>query len=464
MPGQPPKSSEALEASAEELYEYAPCAHLSTRPDGTIIRVNQTFLDWSGQTKDALIDRVRFQTLLTVGARIYYETHYSPLLQMQGFVNEIALRMRRADGTVCPVVASARQVKDAAGVPVVVRIALFDSTDRRKYERELLQARRQAEQAAQDLAQVDRRRNNFIAMLAHELRNPLAPIRSGVEILRRTGHPSQTVIATTEMLQRQVTQMARLVDDLLDVSRLGLDTFALRRVPVELSSVVHQALEMSEGPLKAAGLTFTSSLPTAPIYLEADASRLTQVIGNVLNNAAKFTPPGGAVSLVVALEEGEATIRIRDTGIGLTAESQLRVFDLFVQAASTVDRPDGLGIGLALAKSLVERHDGRIGVRSEGLGKGTEFTIHLPVLASEPDSVVRTHGPAPERPQVTRRVLVVDDNRDSAQMLAILLGLFGHETRTAHDGVEAVEAAAAFQPDIVLLDIGLPKLNGYEAA
>ena len=233
---------------------------------------------------------------------------------------------------------------------------------------------------------------------------------------------------------------------------------------VDLSSVVHHAVEMSAALLQDAGLRFTSSLPKTAIYLEADPARLTQVIGNILNNAAKFTPPGGAVSLAVALEGGEATIRVRDTGIGLTEESRVKVFDLFVQAASTVDRPEGLGIGLALAKSLVERHDGRITVSSDGLGKGTEFTIHLPVLTTPPESILPTHAPGPARPQVARRVLVVDDNHDSAHMLAILLDLFGHETRMAHDGVEAVEVALAFQPDVVLLDIGLPRQNGYEAA
>jgi PAS domain S-box-containing protein len=465
MSENPRAERDEAEGNPADLYEHAPCALLSTRPDGTLIRVNQTFVDWFKRPREELLGKTRFQELLSVGARIYHETHYAPLLQMQGFVNEIALEMRRRDGTTVPVVASARQVRDAAGTVIINRIALFDSTDRRRYERELLIARRQAEEAARELADADRRKNEFIAMLAHELRNPLAPIRGAVEIFRRSDAVSEMLSKTTAMMDRQVAQMSRLVEDLLDVSRIGQDKLTLRRVAVDLASVVHHAIETSEPLLQSAGVKFSVNLAAKPIYVEADAPRLAQAIGNVLNNAAKFTPRGGAVWLTLTLVEQHAEIRVRDSGIGIEPDQLARVFELFAQEQSLVDRPDGLGIGLALAKSLVERHDGRISVHSEGRGKGAEFVIRLGVLSAAPESVSRAFTPPePPGPASPRRILVVDDNDDSAQSMGLLLESAGHQIRIAHDGLEAVAEAEAFQPEVILLDIGLPKLNGYDAA
>jgi signal transduction histidine kinase/CheY-like chemotaxis protein len=364
------------------------------------------------------------------------------------------------------VVASARQIRGADGAVAENRVALFDSTDRRRYERELVLARKRAEQAARDLADADRRKNEFIAMLAHELRNPLAPIRSAVEILRRTGAASPTVGHATVILQRQVGQMVRLVEDLLDVSRIGQDKLAMCRAPVDLAAVVHHAVETSEPLLRNAGVRFVFTLPASPIYVDADAARLAQAIGNILNNAAKFTPAEGSVSLDVEREGDEALIRIRDTGIGIDPSQLPRVFDLFMQADVPLERREGLGIGLTLARSLVERHDGRLSAYSAGLGAGTEFVIRLPALttAGSESPSPQTDAPAPAPAPAPRRVLVVDDNHDSAQLIALLLGFLGHEVRLAHDGLEAVQAAASFQPHVVLLDIGLPTLNGYEAA
>ena len=362
--------SNDLESDTEQLYEHAPCAHLSTLRDGTIIRVNQTFVAWLGIEREAIVGTVRFQSLLSIGSRIYYETHYAPLLQMQGFVNEIALDMRRGDGTICPVVASARQLRDQGGAVTVNRVALFDSTDRRRYEQELLHARKRAEDAAMELADADRRKNDFIAMLAHELRNPLAPIRTSIEILNRSAPVRQAASRTTAILQRQAAQLSRLVDDLLDISRIGQDKLSVQRVPVDLASVVHHAVETSEPLLAGAGLTFTTSLPSIPIYVEADAVRLSQVIGNVLNNAAKFTPHGGRVLLLLEREGDSALIRIRDTGIGIEASQLARVFEMFMQADVSLGSKGGLGIGLTLARNLVERHGGEISVSARVPAKG----------------------------------------------------------------------------------------------
>ena len=241
------------EANDRELYEDAPCAYLSTRPDGTIVRGNATFYDWIGATSSEIVGKRRFQSLLTVGSRIYYETHYAPLLQMQGFVNEIALEVRRTDDSVRPVVASARQVRSADGLVTFNRVALFDSTDRRRYEQEIVKARQRAEAAARELETVDRRKTAFIATLAHEMRNPLAPIRNALELIKRSNDPQLTT-QTVGMMHRQVGQLVRLVEDLFDMSRIGQNKLALRLGPVDLSSVVQHAAEMSAPLLESAGV------------------------------------------------------------------------------------------------------------------------------------------------------------------------------------------------------------------
>ena len=455
-----------LETNDTELYEEAPCAYLSTLPDGTIIRGNRTFFTWIGARPEDIVGKTRFQALLTVGSRIYYETHYAPLLQMQGFVSEIALDVRRTDGAVRPIVASARQLRGSDGVATINRIALFDSTDRRRYEQELLQARKRAEEAGRALAEADAQKNEFIAMLAHELRNPLAPVRNALDLMRRSGNDATIVNKATDVMHRQVGQMVRLVEDLLDISRVAQDKLSIVRVPIDLASVIHHAFEASAPLLENAGLIHAVTLPDSPIYVEADAARLAQVIGNILNNASKFTPRGGSVALFLDRDGDDAVVRIRDTGIGIDASDLSRVFELFAQSNAPLDSKSGLGIGLSLAKSLVERHGGRLTIQSEGRGRGTEAIIRVPALATAPPSVSRTveTPPIPEVTAESRRVLVVDDNHDSANVMAMLLEFVGHEVRTAHDGLTAVTAVAEFQPHVVLLDIGLPGLNGYEAA
>jgi CheY-like chemotaxis protein len=295
------------------------------------------------------------------------------------------------------------------------------------------------------------------ALLAHELRNPLAPLRAGVEIFRRSDNKSTLLSKTTAIMERQVAQIGRLVEDLLDISRIGQEKLSLRRVPVDLRSVVQHAIEMSEPLLQNAGLSFAVSPWPTPIHVSADAPRLAQAIGNILNNAAKFTPHGGTVSLLLEREGGDALIRVRDTGIGIDPAEQPRIFDLFVQAETSLERPEGLGIGLSLAKSLVERHDGRLIVHSDGRGHGAEFIIRLGVLSEVPERVSPSFVAIGRRPHASpKRILVVDDNEDAAQMMALLLGVGGHDVRVAHDGFAAVALSAEIQPHVVLLDIGLP--------
>jgi signal transduction histidine kinase/ActR/RegA family two-component response regulator len=321
------------------------------------------------------------------------------------------------------------------------------------------------ERAARALREADQRKDEFLAMLAHELRNPLAPIRNAVEILRRFGSDEQKMKTATEMIQRQVGQLVRLVDDLLDINRITRAKIELRKEPVELASVVHHAVEAVRPFCESMGHELTVTLPPEPTYLNADPVRLGQVMGNLLNNAFKFTDKGGRICLTVEREGNQVLIRVQDTGIGIAADQLSRIFGMFTQADTSLERSrDGLGLGLTLVKNLVEMHAGTVEARSPGVGQGSEFVVRLPLLSGPLPPLPRE--PSSVQPVATapRRILVVDDNRDSADSLAMLLELTGHEVHIAHDGLEAVEGAAAFQPQVILLDIGLPGLNGYEAA
>ena len=315
-----------------------------------------------------------------------------------------------------------------------------------------------------ELGEADRRKTEFLAMLAHELRNPLAPISNALQIMRLTGGNGQAVASASEMMERQVSQMVRLVDDLLDVSRISRGKIELRRARIELAPAVKHAIEAARLGVQFLEHDLAVELPSQPIYMNADPARLTQVVGNLLNNACKFTDKGGRIWLTVERENGQAVIRVRDTGIGIASDELLRIFDMFVQVDTSLERSvSGLGIGLTLVKNLVEMHDGTVEVHSAGVGRGSEFVVRLPILSEAPTPAAP--GPTAGKPTTptARRILVVDDNRESATSLAMLLKLTGNATHTAHDGLEAVEEAATFKPDVVLLDIGLPKLNGYEA-
>ena len=317
------------------------------------------------------------------------------------------------------------------------------------------------------LKESDRRKDEFLAILAHELRNPLAPIRNAVQVLRAKGPPTPELDWARAVIERQAEQMTRLVDDLLDVSRITTGRIELRKQPVDLIELVKTALEASRPIIEKAGHELKILIPPEPIPLDADPTRVAQILMNLLNNAAKYTPPGGRIELAARVERDFVEIRVRDNGIGIPAEMLPRVFEMFTQVDRSLERSQGgLGIGLTLVRRLVELHGGSVEARSDGPGTGSEFLVRLPVAqacpgAAPPQAISQSLHPA--RPEV-RRILVVDDNRDAADSLAMLLRIVGHEAHTAHDGLEAVEAAAAIAPDVVLMDIGLPQLNGYEAA
>ena len=316
----------------------------------------------------------------------------------------------------------------------------------------------------ESLRHADRRKDEFLATLAHELRNPLAPIRMGLEVMKLGGNDADATEQIISMMERQTQQLITLVDDLLDVSRITQGKLVLRTCRVTLADVVKSAVEASRPLIDESGHDLTVSIPDRPIRLEGDPHRLAQVISNLLNNAAKYTPEGGQIRLSVTREGSDVLVAVRDDGIGIPAEMQRQVFEMFAQ----IDRPMekgyvGLGIGLTLVKRLVEMHGGRIEVRSDGTGKGSEFTVRLPVLVEVP--IEERVVDAPSAPQKTsRRVLVVDDNKAAADMLGMVVKMLGNEVRKAGDGKEAVEVAAEYLPDVVLMDLGMPRMSGYDAA
>ena len=435
--------------------------------DGTIAFCNRRFADLVGKPLERLLG-IAFHEFIPFTARTFYE---GLLQEGRSGCSQGETHVQRFDGTLVPVFLTINALPPDSGV--AIGLLVTDLTTQRHHEK--LNA------LLGELKESDRRKNEFLAMLAHELRNPLAPIRNAVHLLRQTnGSEGESIQSVAEMMERQLGQMARLIDDLLDISRISRGTIDLRRARIELASSVHHAVDAARTLIDDKTHTLTLTLPAQPVYLHADPTRFAQVVGNLLSNACKFTDKGGQIWLTVAVEEARgdkseanpssagsfvpamATIEVRDSGMGLAADQLTRIFEIFVQVDTSLGRPvSGLGIGLALVKSLVEMHGGSVEAKSAGVGQGSEFVVRMPILVelSQPAQPLIAQPLA----VTARRILVVDDNRDSATSLAMLLKFTGNKTQIAFDGLEALEVAATFLPDIVLLDIGMPKLNGYDA-
>jgi CheY-like chemotaxis protein len=319
-------------------------------------------------------------------------------------------------------------------------------------------------QLYQQLREQDRRKDEFLATLAHELRNPLAPVRTGLELLKRGGDETQKS-RTHQMMERQLVHLVRMVDDLLDVSRITLGKVALQRQRVEFRTVLNSALETTRGLIESRGHEVAVRMPQQELPLDADPTRLSQVVSNLLNNAAKYTPPGGRILVAVDTAGDELVLRISDSGIGIPKDMLNRVFDMFTQVGRTVEHAQGgLGIGLTLVRRLTELHAGSIEALSEGVGRGSTFVVRLPLAAPLHDAKGDAADPVSETASDGIRVLIVDDNVDAAESLSMLLQINGSETMSAHTGESALDRAVAFKPDLILLDIGLPDLSGYEVA
>lgn len=361
------------------------------------------------------------------------------------------------DGRMINVSLTASPIRDAAGMVIGVSKVTRDITKRKHLELTL-------EQTAKDLAEVDRRKSEFLATLAHELRNPLAPLRNGLELLSMADHDRATWDQAQGMMKRQLDHMVRLIDELMDLSRISRGTVDLRLERVDLRTVLDQAVEVCKPLIERHDHTLAVDIPDEPVMVEGDSMRLIQVFSNLLNNSAKYTDNCGAITVHLAVHDNGVQVSVDDNGIGIAQDQLGKVFDMFAQVERTNDRVQGgLGIGLNIVKHLVSMHGGSITVRSEGLGKGSRFTVRLPLSAVpekktdvvEPAIAVKTIAP--------KRILIVDDNVDAAAMMALLMGKMGHELRVANNGEEALAVGAELLPDVVLMDLGMPIMDGFAA-
>jgi PAS domain S-box-containing protein len=365
---------------------------------------------------------------------------------------------RRKDGTEFPIEIGLNPIETEEGIFALS--AIVDITERKRLEHEI-------HLRLQDLATADRQKDEFLAMLAHELRNPLAPIRNALQILDMPNADERMQQRAKEMMSRQLHHLVRLVDDLLDVSRIITGRVELRKERFALSAAITRAVETAAPLIDARGHQLTVSQPDDPIPVYADLVRLSQVISNLLTNAAKYTPKPSRIWLTVEPKATDILVRVRDEGIGIASEMLDRVFQLFVQADASPSRAQGgLGIGLTLVRRLIELHEGSVVARSEGLGRGSEFIVRFPADASARDAVLDSEQapPALFSDGNQRRVLIVDDNVDAAESIAMLLQASGFSVRCVYDGISALSVAAAYKPTVFVLDIGLPDITGYEVA
>lgn len=355
-----------------------------------------------------------------------------------------------SQSTTTPLLDENKQVRSFA-------LVIHDLTDSRKQEAQ--------QKRADALAEANRNKEEFMALLSHELRNPLSPILNALNILRQLRTADPIIEQAGNIIERQVGQMVRMVDDLLDISRITKGKLRLQKEKVDLRVAMNRAAESVRPMIDARKHEFSLLLPTEPLWVDADPVRLEQVAVNLLNNAAKFTDPGGSLGLIVSREGTEAVIRVRDNGLGIAPEMLPRIFGLFTQVDGALSRSHGgLGIGLALASTLVEMHGGRVQACSAGLGKGSEFTVKLPLLADTLPEAAKIYFERGTRTGPSLRVLVVEDNVDAADSLSLLLRLHGHEVQVARTGPMALTMAPTFRPNVVLLDIGLPGMDGFHVA
>ncbi len=340
-------------------------------------------------------------------------------------------------------------VSDGAGKAVRLIGVVTDITERKRAEEALLDA--------------DRKKDEFLATLAHELRNPLAPLRNGLQVMKLASHEDGVVEESRAIMERQLGQMIRLIDDLLDLSRISQGKVELKTERCGLARVIENAVETVRPVIEQSNHQLAVVLPPNPLYVDGDATRLAQVFANLLNNAAKFTSPGGQIGLTVERQGSDAVVKIKDNGVGIPAQMLGTIFEMFTQVDRSLEKSQGgLGIGLTLVKRLIEMHGGSVAAHSEGQGLGSEFVVRLPLNLSVVEK--RPVKNDTVMPTSRRRVLVVDDNQDAATSLAMMLKIMGNDTRTAYDGLEAINVASQFEPDLVMLDIGMPRLNGYDAA
>jgi len=448
--------------------------------DGTLTVFNRATLEFHGLPPEPIpTDRwVEHYDLYRADGKTPLAIEEVPLvLALRGErVQGVEMVIAPKDGKVRTLLASGQAFHDSGGGKLGAVVSMHDITERKEAEAEIRKAREELEGrvvqrtaelalANESLRKADRRKDEFLAMLGHELRNPLAPIRNALSILKMPGASEEDLRESSETIDRQVEHLVRLVDDLLDVSRIMHGTIELRKERVDLAEVVARAIETMQPTIDAHGHEVTVTLPPDPIFVDADPIRLSQVVANLLHNASKYTEKASRIFLTIARQGDWVEVRVRDQGMGMSLDLIPHVFDVFVQGERSLARSQGgLGIGLSLVRSLVALHGGVVEAGSPGLGRGSEFVVRLSIRPEAPRSPGRLSGGEAPSPYESRRILVVDDNVDAAKSLARLLKRWGHAVEISHDGPSALEAAEAYRPEVVLLDIGLPGMDGYEVA
>ncbi len=446
------RRSDADEPALRAVADAMPQIVCALAPDGTPEYVNPAWTEYSGLDLAASVEK---------GWLGVVHPHDVPALRetwrratVSGRPEEVELRYRAADGTYRWFLSRLAPITDRAGRVLRWIGGGIDIDERKREEAD-------RERLLADVAEADRRKTEFLGVLSHELRNPLGPLRNAAYVLEHAPDGGDRARAAVGVVGRQVEQLARLVDDLLDATRIAHGKIELRRRTLDLAELARRAVEDHRALLSARGLALDVDTPPVPLWVDADAARIAQVIGNLLGNAAKFTEPGGRVSVSVAAMGDRAVVRVSDTGAGIEPALLRRVFDPFVQARAADAARGGLGLGLALVKGLVELHGGTVEARSEGAGRGAAFTFALRRVAGEER---RAPTPPPPAAWPARRVLVVEDDADGAEMLRIVLELDGHEVEVARSAAEGLARTRAFLPDVVLCDIELPDRDGYALA
>jgi PAS domain S-box-containing protein len=428
-------------------------------PDGAGLYLNPAGRAMAGLGLESDIRGARLLDFFSADCRPFVRSDVLPALtgEAQNWEGELRFAGRGA-GDAVPVYFKGFAVHGADGAHLGLATITRDITEQKRAEDEL-------RRIAADLSEADHRKSEFLATLAHELRNPLAPIRTGLDLLRMAPGNAETAGRVHEMMDRQLGQLIHLVDDLLDIARITRGRIELKKEAIDLRTAVSMAVESSAALIQAGRHQLDVQLPDEALPLEADLTRLVQVLSNLLNNAAKYTPGGGRIALGAWREGDQAVVAVTDSGIGIASEAIGSVFEMFTQVRSSLDRAQGgLGIGLSLVRRLVELHGGRVHAFSAGRGRGSTFTVRLPLKRGAGQLKEAGSAPASQAQARRLRVLVVDDNLDAAESLAALLGVLGHETRMAHDGPAGLALARSFRPDLAFLDIGLPGMNGHEVA
>ena len=431
------------------LVEQMPQGAATLTIDGLLLYANRSFADLLGEPLQTLVGR----PIRDFVAAEHHGLLESTLVDAQTTEVRRELTLQRSDGTKEPAYLGLSALIEG---PLGMCLVVTDLTEQKHY--------RELQRAEDALREADRRKDEFLAILGHELRNPLGPIRNAARFLKLKASHDDELKRPIEMIERQVDQMTRLIDDLLDVSRISRGVLELRTERLSISDIVEAAVDACHDEIQEREHRLSVRLPHHPTELEADRVRLVQVLCNLIGNAVKYTPAGGRIEVAAVRREDVLVLTVKDDGIGIPRENLSEIFDLFAQVDRSLEREGGLGIGLTLSRELVKLHGGTIEARSDGPGRGSEFVLSLPVVTGKATRAVSPAAPEVDVSSTPRRILVADDNRDAVESLTLLLTAAGHQVTTAFSGEEALASARQVVPEVVLLDIGMPNGNGYDVA